>query len=135
MRIFGFLPLVCMLALQASAQKPSQMSLADTTALDKPVLFDPMVSARGTTLVIPSSFDPDIVFREQLFLIPQLNSGGQPPLLEKPTLTAIDMMIPWRLQMERERKLRPLQTFLATVQIGGVAYLAYEHLRKKGVFK
>ena len=135
MRIFGFLLLVCMLALQSSAQKPSQMSLADTTALDKPVLSDPMVSARGTTLIIPPSLDPDIVFREQLFLIPQLNSGGPPPLLEKPTLTAIDMMIPWRLQMERERKLRPLQTFLATVQIGGVAYLAYEHIRKKGLFK
>lgn len=135
MRLLGFLILSISLALSAFGQEASPVTPPDTVAYRGLTPFDPEFSLQKPLLIIPPLFEADILFREPLFLVPRQTFGSPPPLLEKPTLEAIDIMLPWRLQMERERRLRPLQTILATVQIGGVAYLAYEHIRKHGLFR
>jgi len=47
----------------------------------------------------------------------------------------VDLISPFCLQMESEARLRTLQTVLGAVQVGGVAYLAYRHIKKYGLFK
>lgn len=49
---------------------------------------------------------------------------------QEPDLTAA-----WRLQRAREEKNSALYTVLGTVQLGGVAYLAYRHVKKYGFFR
>lgn len=51
-------------------------------------------------------------------------------LLPRPDLTAS-----LRLQRAREESNRTLYAVLGSVQIGGVAYLAYQHIKKYGLFK
>ncbi len=135
MKLLTLALLSCAVSVCAFAQSSTHASTPDSTSAEKRVLQFPGFLDRTPTLIIPPSFDPDIVYRDQLFLIPELNGGGPPPLIQMTGFSRSDMMLPWRLHLEREARLRPLYTILATVQIGGVAYLAYEHLRKNGLFK
>lgn len=43
------------------------------------------------------------------------------------------LMSPWKLEMQSRSKYRILRTILGSVQVGGVAYLMYLHLKKYGL--
>ena len=45
----------------------------------------------------------------------------------------IDLISSWKSVLNKQEELRTLRTILGTVQLGGVAYLAYRHLKKYGL--
>ncbi len=65
------------------------------------------------------------------------SAGGSPgpllPFIGGAIEQKIDLLLPLRLQMEQEKRLRPLWMVLGTIEAGGAAYIAYEHLRKYGL--
>ncbi|MCX6139209.1 MAG: hypothetical protein NTV54_17140 [Ignavibacteriales bacterium] len=43
----------------------------------------------------------------------------------------LDLAAPWKLQLAEENTYRTLRMVLGSIQVGGVAYLMYEHFKKK----
>ncbi len=69
------------------------------------------------------------------YLIGPLPTTPYPFLISYDGLQAPDLTAAWRLQLAREERNSTLYTVLGTVQLGGVAYLAYRHVKKYGLFK
>ena len=53
------------------------------------------------------------------------SSAEPPPFLATTVGGEIDLLSPLKLQRAKENELSTLRTILGTVQLGGVAYLAY----------
>jgi hypothetical protein len=107
----------------------------DSTRTDRIQLVDPGISLGRPVFLLPLSLEERSAFLVPPFVPIGGYAGGKLPFLARPLSPDIDMLAPLHLQWEREAKLRPLYTVLAAVQIGGVAYIAYEHIRKRGLFK
>jgi hypothetical protein len=50
------------------------------------------------------------------------------PLQEK-----IDLASPWKLELANQEKYRTMWTILGSIEAGGVAYIAYQHIKKYGL--
>jgi len=44
-----------------------------------------------------------------------------------------DLMSPWKLEMENQEKFGTWQTILQSIELGGVSYIGYEHIKKYGL--
>ncbi len=113
-----------------TGQESAPSTTPDTSGTRDAVLLEPGFAP--TIPILPPALARDVLPEEMLWTLPAGNSA--PPMLIAKS-QPIDIMLPLRLQMASEKKLGTLRTILATVQIGGVAYLAYEHIRKHGLFK
>ena len=69
------------------------------------------------------------------YLLGPLPTTPYPFLISYDDIREPDLTAAWRLQRAREEKNSALYTVLGTVQLGGVAYLAYRHVKKYGFFK
>jgi hypothetical protein len=85
------------------------------------------------TLLLPPSLRSDAGRRVPPFLFAGETPGIPPPFLGGMMEMKADLTSPFRLQMESEARLRTLRTVLGTVQVGGVAYLAYRYIKKYGL--
>jgi hypothetical protein len=63
------------------------------------------------------------------------NRGLRSPCFGGVLEEKVDLILPLRLQMEKESRLRPLQSVLRTLQKAGAAYIAYRHITKYGLLK
>ncbi len=68
---------------------------------------------------VPGSFSNSLVFSTQF------NSWSFPG--------KIDLDSPLRLQLAKQNEYGTMRAVLGTVQLGGVAYIAYRHLKKYGL--
>lgn len=118
----------------AAAQQDGSAA-ADTDTTDRVVIVDPGLSLGAPTLLLPRSLDERMALVVPPFVSRGWGPGQRPPFLGGPLRQNIDLLAPLRLQWEREEELRPLYTVLGAVQLGGVAYMAYEHIKKRGLFK
>jgi hypothetical protein len=113
---------------------------SDTTALRaadsaRVVVLDPGISLGRATLLFPPALR-----EEGALVVPPFADGmsyGAPglPFLLPGTPPPMDMMVSYRLQRAREDELSTLRSVLGTVQLGAVGYVAYMHLKKRGLFK
>ena len=69
------------------------------------------------------------------YVLGPLPATPYPFLISYDDLREPDLTAAWRLQRAREEKNSTLYTVLGTVQLGGIAYLAYRHVTKYGFFK
>ena len=69
------------------------------------------------------------------YVLGPLPATPYPFLISYDDLREPDLTAAWRLQRAREEKNSTLYTVLGTVQLGGMAYLAYRHIAKYGFFK
>jgi hypothetical protein len=132
MKTIGILAITVFLAVAASSQQQTEVQPNDSAA-NRVVLFDPGISTGKATLLLPRSLQG-----EPSFFIPPFLFSGQVPGVAPPFLGGMfeqkaDLTSPLRLQMESEARLRTLYTILGTVQVGGVAYLAYRRIKKYGL--
>lgn len=115
-------------AFTAFGQHPS-----DTGAIHTVTLIDPGLALGKPTFLLPPSLRYDSKIMDPFSGYFGENSALPPLLLGGTMGKRLDLLVSFRLQMESEARLRPLQTILGTVQFGGAAYLAYRYLKKNGL--
>ena len=130
MKTIGLLFLPLVFTITGFAQQSSRVDSADTNRI---LIIDPGISTGRPVLLLPPSLrdDEEIIFPHSFLLAGK--PGAPPPFLMGISQPQTDLLAPLKLQMQGEEKLRPLRTILGTVQIGGVAYMAYRYLKKHGL--
>lgn len=93
-------------------------------------IIDPAISFGTPVLLLPPSLtftpgDFSETFRAEM-------PSRPPPFFSSTTGEQIDLLAPLKLQLTREEELSTLYTILEAVQIGGVAYIAYRHIKRYG---
>ena len=129
---------ICLFLVVTLAASGQQRSGGDTTGADRAnriTIIDPGISYGKPTLLFPLSLQHDAMTGFPAFLFLEETPGVRPPFLGGVMEQKVDLISPLQLQMESANRLRTLRTVLGTVQIGGVAYLAYRHIKKYGLFK
>lgn len=132
-RITGFALLLP--ACSAASSAEVQPAAPDTGETQRVIVIDPGITLGTPILLLPPSLDEQGTFIVPPFTTPAAFPGGPAPFLMEPVTARIDLLAPLRLQHARENELNTLRTLLGAVQIGGVAYIAYRHLKERGVIK
>jgi hypothetical protein len=123
-RIFYILILLFVLMLVAHGQEPK-----DTSTI-KPNIFDSGLSIVTPPVLSNLSFRTAPAFYPTLLQSP-FTLGMRSFSWKSPE--RIDLVSPWQYELTKQEELRTLRTILGTVQLGGVAYLAYRHIKKYGL--
>ncbi|MBA4312725.1 MAG: hypothetical protein C0417_08855 [Chlorobiaceae bacterium] len=123
-RIFYILILLFVLMPVAHGQEPK-----DTSTI-KPNIFDSGLSIVTPPVLSNLSFRTAPVFYPTL-LQPSFTLSMQPFSWKSPE--KVDLVSSWKSVLAKQEELRTLRTILGTVQLGGVAYLAYRHIKKYGL--
>jgi hypothetical protein len=118
----------------ATARQHAGASPADTGTANRIVLLDPGLSLGRATFLFPSSVGAGLSFRDPAMTFAGGGFPGAGPFIGEFLEPRADLMSPLRLQMEKE-KLSPFQTALGAIQVGGVGYMAYKHIKKYGLFR
>jgi len=134
-KIVTILVLTLANTLATYGQQRSDVRQADANPQNRIVIIDPGISLGRPTFLLPPSLEADSMFRLPSFLFIPENFTIPQPFLQGVFEERVDLLSPLRLQMEKESRLRPLQTVLGTVEIGAVGYLAYRHIRKYGFLR
>ncbi len=134
MKTIAILAMILTLPLSAAAQVTGTRS-GDTTRAQRLALPETDLWLSRPTLFGPPSPVPDLPrfdlppqFLAHDFTLPSTFAGG---FVER----RIDLMSPLVLQWKSEDKMRPFMIILGSLSAGGAAYIAYEHIRKYGLFK
>ena len=112
------------------AQEQETGAAADTTRVYGVVIVDPGIALGKPILLLPPSLQPEVLFEPSLFT--DRYSGNFPPFLGGVYEPKVDLISPYLLQRQRDNKLSTLYTVLGAVELGGVAYIAYRHIKKYG---
>ena len=115
-----------------SAQQQSDVLTADTARTGGVILLDPGVALGKPTLLLPPWLEPGAAFGPTSPLHRSIGSGLPPPLLGMGIEPKVDLTATLRLR-RRDEGLQLLYSVLGAVQVGGVAYLAYRHVKKYGL--
>lgn len=117
------------LTLVLRGQERTSLLLQDSSA-NISQQFDSRLLFFNPTLTISRSLDPiqetfTVSLPKSFVFSMQFNSWTYP---EK-----IDLDSPLRLQLAKQNEYGTMRVVLGTVQLGGVAYIAYRHLKKYGL--
>jgi hypothetical protein len=91
-------------------------------------LLDPGISSGKSLFYLPPSL--------RIIPVDLMDSHGPLyetplPYLRSPVSGKIDLIAPFKLQLERQKDLQTVRTILGTAQLGGALYLGYQQLRKR----
>jgi hypothetical protein len=106
----------------------------NTQPQDTSTIRSKPISRELSIINLPDLFQPSLSFAPvyRLSLIqPSLELGVQTFSLKSPE--RIDLTSQWQYELASQEELRTMQMILGTVEFGGVAYLAYRHLKKYGL--
>ena len=123
-RIFNILILLFASMLVTHGQE------SQNTLTKKPNIFDSGLSIVSPPVLSNLSIRTAPAFYPTLLQSP-FTLGMQPFSWKSPE--RIDLVSPWQFELTKQEELRTLRTILGTVQLGGVAYLAYRHIKKYGL--
>jgi hypothetical protein len=124
--------LACPLLSPHTAAQTRETAASDS---DRVVVVDPGLSLGTPVLILPRSLDERTAFIVPPFVTPAWSPESGLPFVMGPAAQKIDMLAPLHLAWEREKRLAPLYTALGAVELGGVAYIAYRHIKKYGLFR
>lgn len=114
-------------------QKP-ELPPADTVVTRTGVRTEPILMFNPPMpLTVPNLEAIEFLPPQPMFFLPE--PPPYPFLLLDQSGAKPDLLAPLRLQRAEEERMRTLYTVLGTVQVAGVAYLAYRHVKKYGVLK
>lgn len=134
MKILAVPLIVLAVAISAEGQITGKHS-ADTSRAARLPLPETELWLSRPTLFVPPSPVPDLPrfelpqeFMTHDLTLPLTLTGG---FVDRRT----DLMSPLLLQWKSEEKMRPFRIILGSLSAGAAAYVAYEHIRKYGLFK
>ena len=135
MKIVSVFTLFFAFASAASGQQRSGFESVETDSAHRVVILDPGIALGRPILLFPSPLE-----RDSLFVTPSFLMLGEIPAVAEPLIVGnfeqrVDLLSPLRLQMEKESGFRSLQAVLGTVELAGVGYLAYRHIKKYGFLR
>ena len=102
----------------------------DSARVSGVVLVDPGISMGTPTLIFPPSFQP--MPELGMPFIEHAGAGLPPNFLDWQNPPKADLLSPYLLKRESEKKLSTLYSIVGAVQLGAVAYVAYRHVKKFG---
>ena len=128
-------PYLIACALPVYGQSRSDSTGVDSLAERRIILVDPGISLGRPFFLLPPSINTDFsLFGSQLVL------PGDAPLDRIPFTAGlggsrVDLTLPLRLQLGEQKKWSAVTMTLSAAGAGAAAYMAYEHIKKYGLFK
>lgn len=124
--IFSF---ICVVTFSVFGQGQQQISQEDSTKI-LPQSYSNQLFFSSPILSLPFAFNtvPDN-YPESLHLRFGSSSNTLNSIIEQ----NLDVSEIWKIGKLREDELKTLRSILGSVQLGGVAYLAYRHIKKYGL--
>jgi hypothetical protein len=133
MKTLKILLLVAVCSPALFGQQQPEISTPDTMRTEGIVLLDPGVALGKPTLLLPPWLEPGATLGHPSFLHSNARPGVPPLFVGTGFEPKIDVTAPLRLQRRKDEGLQLLYSVLGAVQAGGVAYLAYRHVKKYGL--
>ncbi len=131
MKLIGSLLLPLVIVVGSSGQQQSALSPADTARTTGVVILDPGLSTGKAMVLLPPALQFEESAEETSIFAFWKKTSIRPPLLAGMLEPKADLTATLRAQWSKDNQLSTLRTVLGTVQIGGVAYLAYRALTAK----
>jgi hypothetical protein len=126
MKTLKILLLVAVCSPALFGQQQPEISTPDTMRTEGIVLLDPGVA-------LAPWLEPGATLGHPSFLHSNARPGVPPLFVGTGFEPKIDLTAPLRLQRRKDEGLQLLYSVLGAVQAGGVAYLAYRHVKKYGL--
>jgi hypothetical protein len=125
----GILILVFTFTLTTNGQEQKSVQEQDTS-IKRSRFYNPELFLVRPTLIIPQSFgntqENFSDFLHQSLTVPM-------PPFSWTYKTKIDLESAWKQELTKQEEYRTLRTILGSIEMGGVAYLTYLHLKKYGL--
>lgn len=134
MKIVNILVLSFALTFAAVGQQQTGGKAKANNRQNRIVIVDAGISLGKPILLLPPSLRSEAITKDPFLRFLKGNPGVKLPFVGGMIEQKPDLLSPLRLQLEREAQLRPLQTILGTVGFAGAAFIAYEHVRKYGLW-
>jgi hypothetical protein len=131
MKLIGALLLPLVVVVGSFGQQQSAVSTTDTTKTTGVVILDPGLSTGKALLLLPPALQCEESPEDTSIFAVWKKTALRPPLLGGLLEPKADLTATLRAQWSKDSELKALRTVLGTVQIGGVAYLAYRALTAK----
>jgi len=135
MKPVSVLLLLLFLHAVSSGQQQSAGTTADSARTTGIIILDPGLSTGRSTLLLPPALQFEGTPEDTSIFGLWKKTAVRPPLLSGLLGPKADLTATLRVMWAKEGELKTLRTVLGTVQIGGVAYLAYRALTAKGTPK
>ncbi|MGD1043912.1 MAG: hypothetical protein ABR936_01155 [Bacteroidota bacterium] len=128
-KLSGIIFLIFTFIHPANGQEQKSVQQQDTS-IKRSRFYDPELFLVKPALIIPHSYgDTQVNFSDFLH---QSLTVPMPPF-SWTYKTKIDLQSAWKQELTKQEEYRTLRTILGSIEMGGVAYLAYLHLKKYGL--
>jgi hypothetical protein len=121
---------VALLSLHPQTQ--AQDGQPDSMSVSRIVRVEPAMTPGSTMIFLPPHLDQPLLFSSPTFFFKDFLTSSVSPDFGRALEVHPDLLAPLRAQWEREAQLGTWRTILGSIQIGGVAYLAYRQFAKSG---
>jgi hypothetical protein len=111
------------------AQEPGRTDVSDSLATKAPI-NQSLLHSFQSDVILPSSLRDTSLYSSG-FVHQSLTN--LPSSLSLQFQQQIDVVSPWKQELMKQNEYRTLRTVLGALQVGGTAYLLYEHIRKYGL--
>lgn len=118
---FGIVIMFFALTLVASSQERDSIQLVDTSKKSLQIIYP-----RSLFVELPFYRPPSLSFLHQPLT-------GAPQLNFRTVRDKIDLVSPWKLELANREEFQTWQNILGAIELGGVAYIGYEHIKKYGL--
>jgi len=127
-------PLLCLALFLLST--PSRLSAQevqdDSISMFRIELIEPAMTPGSTMFLLPPHLEQPLRFSSPTFFFDGVSSFPGSPDFGRSLEVRPDLLAPLRAQWAREAQMGTFRAILGSIQIGGVAYLAYRHFAKLG---
>jgi len=127
-KLFGIIFLIFTFIYPAKGQE--QKSAQQDTSIKRSRFYDPELFLVKPAIIIPQSFGGTQKnfsdFLHQSLAVPM-------PPFSWTYKTKIDLESTWKQELTKQEEYRTLRTILGSIEMGGVAYLSYLHLKNYGL--
>jgi hypothetical protein len=104
----------------------------DSTAESHIILVEPAMTPGSTLFLLSPHLEQPLQFSSPTFFFKGSGSTTVSPDFGRRLEVRPDLLAPLRAQWAREAQMGTFRTILGSIQLGGVAYLAYRQFAKSG---
>ena len=128
-KLFGIIILIFTFTHTANGQEQKSVQQQDTS-IKRSRFYDPELFLVKPAIIIPQSFGSTQKnfsdFFHQSLTVPM-------PPFSWTYKAKIDLQSAWKQELTKQEEYRTLRTILGSIEMGGVAYLTYVHLKNYGL--
>jgi hypothetical protein len=125
-------PLLCLALFLSPSRLSAQEVQDDSISTWRIELIEPAMTPGSTMFILPPHLEQPLQFSSPTFFFDGISSLSGSPDFGRSLEVRPDLLAPLRAQWAREAQMGTFRTILGSIQIGGVAYLAYRHFAKLG---